>query len=189
MSCMLDLDTCGIKTHLWHTLLGQLMAARLARIIINLRIEQGLQERTAFGSISHLVHRRHRRPVSSYYFTISVRELQAKIWEQAGNLCTVLQQHHEENHVVNGRLVFLGWSNDTLRSCAFEENLDLLPHPDRAEQFDRVFKAFAAFYPILKQCEWIIPAALQLPIWPFRYIYTPLATLLTVHVVRILPLL
>ncbi|KAL6719251.1 hypothetical protein ACLMJK_003488 [Lecanora helva] len=135
-----------------------------------------------FGSVSHSVHRRRRIPVSSYFSTISVRELQGKIWQRAEHLCDVLREHHKADRIVNGRATFLGWSNDTLRSCAFGESLDLLDQPDRALQFDRVFKAFAAFYPILKQCEWIIPFALQLPVTPFKFIYTPLATLLTVHV-------
>lgn len=105
------------------------------------------------------------------------------IWDRAGHMCDVLREHFKVDRVVGGRATFLGWSNDTLRSCAFGESLNLLDDPERAMAFDRVFKAFAAFYPILKQCEWIIPAALKLPIMPFRYTYTPLATLLTVHVV------
>ena len=112
-----------------------------------------------------------------------MNELQGKIWHHAGRLCNVLQNHHDKRTIVNGRATFLGWSNDTLRSCALGRALYLLDDPERALAFDRVFKAFAAFYPILKQCEWIIPFALELPIAPFRYIYTPLATLLTVHVV------
>ena len=131
--------------------------------------------------MSHSVHRRRRIPVSSYFSTTSVHELQRKVWEGAGHLCDVLRGHHEADRVVNGRATFLGWANDTLRSCAFGKSLDLLDHSDRAVQFDNVFKAFGAFYPILKQCEWMIPAALQLPITPLRYICSPLAALLTVR--------
>jgi hypothetical protein len=68
--------------------------------------------------------------------------------------------------------------------CSFGESLDLLDDTAIAMAFDEVFKAFAAVYPILKQCEWLIPLALELPVTPFRYLYKPLATLLTVHVVR-----
>ena len=107
--------------------------------------------------------------------------MQDKIWERAGHMCDVLREHYRANAIVTGRATFLGWSNDTLRTCAFGTRLDLLDDPKRAMAFDRVFKAFAAFYPILKQCEWILPLALRLPITPFWYIYTPLATLLTVH--------
>ena len=131
------------------------------------------------------MHRRRRVPVSSYFSKNSVTEMQNRIWERAGHMCDVFQKHYQTNRVVNGRATFLGWSNDTLRSCAFGECLNLLDDPQRAMAFDRVFKAFARFYPILKQFEWIIPVALELPIGPFWYIYTPLATLLTVHVVSI----
>lgn len=96
-------------------------------------------------------------------------------------MCNILQEHHQKGTVVSGRALFLGWSNDSLRSCTFDESLNLLDDPERAMQFDQVFKAFAAAYPILKQCEWMIPFALSLPIAPFRYIYKPLATILTVH--------
>lgn len=111
-----------------------------------------------------------------------------KIWERSGKMCDVLQQHHHDNSVVRGRALFLGWSNDTLRICAFDECLDLVYEPDRAMVLDGVLKAFAAFYPILKQCEWIIPTALELPIAPFRYILKPLGILLTVHQVSYRPL-
>ena len=100
-------------------------------------------------------------------------------------MCDVLRRQHSIGSVVNGRATFLGWSNDTLRTCAFGSCLNLLDDTERALSFDRVFKAFAAAYPILKQCEWIIPLCLKLPIAPFHYIYTPLATLLTVHMVSI----
>ena len=123
-------------------------------------------------------------PVSAYFSKRSVTTaLYPKIWERSGHLCEILRDHYTKQDVVSGRATFLGWSNDTLRSCAFDECLNLMDDPDRAMAFDKVFKAFAAFYPILKQCEWIIPFALELPTAPFRYIYTPLATLLTVHVV------
>ncbi|MCJ1318995.1 hypothetical protein MMC15_004327 [Xylographa vitiligo] len=135
-----------------------------------------------FGTVSHTMHRRRRVPVSSYFSKNSVTEMQDRIWERAGHMCDVFQKHYQMNRVVNGRATFLGWSNDTLRSCAFGECLNLLDDPQRAMAFDLVFKAFARFYPILKQFEWIIPVALELPIGPFWYIYTPLATLLTVHV-------
>jgi hypothetical protein len=96
-------------------------------------------------------------------------------------MCDVLREHHRRGTVVAGRAIFLGWSNDSLRTCAFDESLDLLDDPGRAMEFDKVFKAFAAAYPIFKQCEWMIPFALSLPITPFSYIYKPLATILTVH--------
>ena len=139
----------------------------------------------AFGTVSHEVHRRRRVPVSSYFSKVSVAEMQDKIWDKAGHLCDVLREHHRGGRVVNGRATFLGWSNDTLRTCAFGSHLNLLNDPERVLGFDRVFKAFAAFYPVLKQCEWIIPVFLTLPIAPLYYIYPPLATLLTVHCVCI----
>lgn len=98
-------------------------------------------------------------------------------------MCSVLKGHYNAGTVVNGRAMFLGWSNDTLRRCSFGKHKDLIEDPKRALQFDRVFKAFATFYPILKQCEWIIPLALKMPTAPFWWIYQPLAILLTVHVV------
>lgn len=137
-----------------------------------------------FGSVSHLVHRRRRIPISSYFSTLSVRHLQGKIWEQAGHLCDVLRRYHYNDEVVNGRATFLGWSNDTLRTCAFGESMDLLDDPIKAMEFNRVFHAFGVCYPILKQCEWIIPTALNLPPSFFKYIYKPLVTLLTVHEVH-----
>ena len=98
-------------------------------------------------------------------------------------MCDVLRQHHINKTVVNGRALFLGWSNDTLRTCTFGQCLDLMDDPKRAMGFDTVFKAFATFYPFLKQASWIIPFCLRLPTAPFWYIYRPLAILLTVHTV------
>ncbi|RAK99752.1 cytochrome P450 [Aspergillus ibericus CBS 121593] len=136
-----------------------------------------------FGTVSHDIHRRRRAPVSSYFSKSSVaKHLFDKIWQRSEHMCDVLREHHRRGTVVSGRATFLGWSNDSLRECSFGERLDLLDDPAKAMAFDDVFKAFAAVYPILKQCEWMIPFALQLPIAPFRYIYKPLATLLTVHV-------
>lgn len=110
--------------------------------------------------------------------------MQDKIWERFGRMCDVLREHHRVGSVVNGRATFLGWSNDTLRTCAFGSRLDLLDDPEQALAFHRMLKAFAAFYPVLKQCGWMVPLCLKMPIAPFQYIYTPLAAFLTVHLVQ-----
>lgn len=139
----------------------------------------------AFGTVSHDIHRRRRGPVSGYFSKSSVaKHLYEKIWQRSNHMGEVLMEHYRKGSVVSGRATFLGWSNDSLRMCSFGESLDLLDDTKKAMAFDQVFKAFATVYPILKQCEWLIPLALELPVAPFKYIYSPLATLLTVHVVR-----
>ena len=109
--------------------------------------------------------------------------MQDRIWDKTGELCNVLREHHREKTVVNGRFIFLAWSNDTLRDCSFGRPLNLLGDTKLVLAFDQVIKAFAAIYPILKQCEWIIPLALRLPVAPFRYLFPPLGNLLDVHLV------
>jgi hypothetical protein len=104
---------------------------------------------TAFGSVSHQVHRPQRASVSPYFSRASVRKLQGEIWERDGHMCSILRGQYQENR--NRQTMFLIWSNDRLRNCAFSESLNLLDDLDRAMAFDRAFKAFAAFYPIVKQ--------------------------------------
>ena len=83
-----------------------------------------------------------------------------------------------------GGLLFLGGQMTTLRTCAFGERMDLLDDPIKAVEFNRVFHTFGVCYPILKQCECVIPTALDLPPSFFKCIYKPLVTLLTVHEVH-----
>ena len=138
----------------------------------------------AFGTTSHHIHRQRRQPVSLYFSKGSVLKLQDKIWEHTEHMCEVLEEHYRDRSIVFGRAVFLGWSNDTLRSSVFGECMDLLGNPQKAMVFDRIFKAFAACYPILRQREWIIPIVMKIPISILFCLFSPLATLMTVHVVN-----
>lgn len=136
---------------------------------------------SAFGTIPHEIHKRRRVPVASYFSKTAVYQMQEKIWSNAQHMCDVLQQNWKSQAIVSGRAMFLGWSNDTLRECSFGAKLNLMDSASAAMRFDSVFKAFAKFYPIVKQCSWIIPLALTLPAAPFWYLYEPLAIILDVH--------
>ncbi|KAL3487487.1 cytochrome P450 [Aspergillus germanicus] len=119
-----------------------------------------------FGTISHHIHRRRRAP--------------------AGVMSEVLRGHHERGTVVNARSTFLGWSNDTLGICSFGESQDLLHDMGKVTALIEVFKFFAAAFPILRQCGWLIPSALALPVTSIRYISKPIATLLDTHLVSVI---
>ncbi|OOG00947.1 hypothetical protein ASPCADRAFT_125952 [Aspergillus carbonarius ITEM 5010] len=136
-----------------------------------------------FGTVSHDIHRRRRAPVSSYYSKASVaKNMYDKIWQQAERLSELLREHHRTGTVVNARTTFLGWSNDTLSICSFGKSHSLLDDPEKTIALNEVLKSFAIAFPILRQCGWIIPLALSLPVAPFKYINKPLATLLNTHV-------
>ena len=135
----------------------------------------------AFGSISHHTHRQRRAPVAAYFSKGSVASIQDSIWDHANRLGQVLHHDYQQDHIVHARPTFLAWSNDTLRSHAFGECNNLLDDRRRASLFDRFLLAFAAFYPITKQCPWVIPLTLKMPVAPWRVIYPPLAALLTLH--------
>ena len=135
----------------------------------------------AFGTVKHHIHRRRRTPISSFFSKTSVADMQDKIWAHAEHLCDILREHHEKGTVVYGRQLFLGWSTDTLKACAFGPGESLLDDVEQTLAFDQIFESFATLYPLLKQCEWMIPFALTLPIWLTRALHKPLATLLIVH--------
>lgn len=91
-----------------------------------------------FGTSEPHIHRRRRAPVNAFYSRNSISRMQDKIWHQANHLCEILRNHMQAQSVVEGRVTFLGWSNDSLRTFTFGHCNSLLDNVEQAREFQAV---------------------------------------------------
>jgi hypothetical protein len=107
--------------------------------------------------------------------------MEAEIWKTALCMCERLQEAFQQQSVIESRLLFLAWTTDTLTNSSFSEDWGLLNDVKLTQAHQSSFEALAVLYPLLKQCSWIIPLALRMPMSVFKVIFPPLATILEVH--------
>lgn len=125
-----------------------------------------------------------RSAVSPFFSKRSVTNIEPRIQTAVNRLCDVMKKCHETAQNLDVRVTYLAWSTDSLTSYVFDQSTNLLDDPKKARDWWEMYDKLRALFPILKQCLWIVPLALELPVWIVRIVLPPLVPLVLVYKVR-----
>ncbi|KAL9090101.1 MAG: hypothetical protein Q9159_002166 [Coniocarpon cinnabarinum] len=134
-----------------------------------------------FGTVNHHLHRMRRSAVSPFFSKKSVSAIQPRIQTAVERLSQVLAEHQQSGSVFDARVTFLAWSTDSLTSYVFNESANLLDNPTKAIEWWEMYDKLRTLFPMLKQCLWIVPLALELPVWLVYVILPSLVPLVKVY--------
>lgn len=95
------------------------------------------------------------------------------IHEKAQRLCEALQTQFEHEGTVEFRVNYLAFASDVIFTFSYNGSLDLLGHPQKAQEWRNTIGAISGLTPLIKQFPWLIPLArrlarrLPLTLWQF----------------------
>ncbi|KAL9050776.1 MAG: hypothetical protein Q9162_006427 [Coniocarpon cinnabarinum] len=138
-----------------------------------------------FGTAEHELHRRRRHVIAPLFSKRSINHMVPIIRDQTDKLCNSLESLSlsSASGIVELRPRYLAFATDII--CA--AILKAAPHPpllsDKQSQ-DEWFATILAvehLTPLVKQCSWLLPIAMKLPVGLFRRTLPTLARVLALH--------
>ena len=151
----------------------------------------GLVQGTAqgvFGTLQHDLHRRRRGAISGYFSRQAIYQSQEIIHEKAELLCNLFDATHTSGESMNIRVALLAFSTDVYCAHALGETgeMQLLENWDEAVRWRESIVALLHWTPLVKQFPWIIPYAIELPLWVINCFSNELALVVEIYQVCIL---
>ena len=120
---------------------------------------------TAFGAVNHHLHRQRRLAVNPLFSKQAVTSIEPRIRASAERMSEYLDRGFQEQPIINTRVTFLAWSAAAITSYVFDKSFNLLASKEKALELYSTFQKIQLLWPFVKQCVWVVPLALMLPLW------------------------
>ncbi|KAF2467747.1 cytochrome P450 [Lindgomyces ingoldianus] len=135
-----------------------------------------------FGTVDHQTHRKRRAAISGYFSKQSILQDQGIVDEKIELLCDVFSKAKREGKELNIRVPLLALGTDVFcqhtlgpRGC-----MDLLKDWDRAATWRASIIALLHWTPVVRQFSWVMPFAVELPMWIIKAISQELALVVSI---------
>ncbi|KAK2758476.1 cytochrome P450 [Colletotrichum kahawae] len=130
-----------------------------------------------FGTVDHELHRRRRAAISGFFSRQSVLNHEDLIHEKVDLLCEVFKQAMFDGEPMNIRIPLLAFTTDFYCAHALGENgnMKLLQDQEKAQVWRHSIIGLLHMTPFVRQFPWMIPYALELPLWLIKMISADMA--------------
>lgn len=141
-----------------------------------------------FGTVSHDAHRQRRGAISSFFSKKSVASHESLIHSKVELLCDIFEVAMRKGEAVNIRVPLLAFTTDFYCAHALGEsgNMNLLKDMGKAQIWRDSIIGLLHLTPIVRQFSWIVPFAVDLPMWLLKLVSSDLALVVQVLWVRLL---
>ncbi|KAF3804593.1 Trichodiene oxygenase [Colletotrichum gloeosporioides] len=136
-----------------------------------------------FGTVDHELHRRRRAAISGFFSRMSVLNHEDLIHEKVDLLCEVFKKAMFDGEPLNIRIPLLAFATDFYCAHALGEDGDmkLLQDQEKAQVWRHSIIGLLHVTPFVRQFPWIIPYALELPLWLIKLISADMALVVQVY--------
>lgn len=138
-----------------------------------------------FGTIDHDTHRRRRGAISSFFSKKSVASHEPLIHSKVELLCDVFEETMRKSEAINIRVPLLAYTTDFYCAHALGNSgdMNLLKDMRKAQAWRDSILGILHLTPIARQFSWVVPAAVELPMWLIRLVSSDMA--LVIQVLRV----
>jgi hypothetical protein len=140
-----------------------------------------LTKATAFGTVSHDLHRKRRLAISPFFSRKFTKNAETVFQDQVERLSRVLHSSYQSGNVLDLRITYLAFTTDTVCRLAFGGSLGLQDNTSSAEDWAETMEAVARLTPLIKQFPFLISLVKKVPLPLLSYVVPVLARLLQLH--------
>ncbi|ORX95688.1 cytochrome P450 [Clohesyomyces aquaticus] len=135
-----------------------------------------------FGTIDHQTHRKRRAAISGYFSKQSIMQDQGIVDEKIELLCDIFSKAKRDGKELNIRVPLLALGTDVFcqHTLGSQGSMDLLKDWDRAVTWRKSIIALLHWTPIVRQFSWVMPFAVELPMWIIKAANKELALVVSI---------
>ncbi len=142
------------------------------------------ENRSAFGTISHHLHRQRRSAVKTFVSRKTVQTFQPSICLTVESLCREFKHFATTGEIFECSIFFLGWATDNVSKYLENETYGLLDDDQRRKDWERTIDKVIEMTPIVKQFPFFMPFLFKVPPWSVRLVSSDMDLVLLMHKVR-----
>ena len=142
------------------------------------------ENRSAFGTVSHHLHRQRRSAVKTFVSKKTVQTFQASICLTVESLCKEFKHLATTGEIFECSIFFLCWATDSVSKYLENETYGLLDDEQRRKDWQRTINKVVELTPIVKQYPFFMPFLFKVPPWMIRLISSDMDLVLLMHKVR-----
>jgi len=147
-------------------------------------VDRTKENRSAFGTVSHHLHRQRRSAVKTFVSKKTVQTFQASICLVVESLCREFKHFATTGDIFECSIFFLCWATDNVSRYLENETYGLLEDEQRRKNWQRTINKVVELTPIVKQYPFFMPFLFKVPPWIIRLISSDLDLVLLMHKVR-----
>jgi hypothetical protein len=125
-----------------------------------------------FGTVGHDAHRKRRGAISTFFSKKSVADHESLIHSKVELLCDIFEKTMRTGEAINIRVPLLAYTTDFYCAHALSDSVDmnLLSDMGKAEIWRNNVTGLTHLVPIVRQFPWVLPIAVELPMWLLKLV-------------------